>query len=174
MSKKSNNQIVLNVIEALITIVLGILIAVVGIGQTVDIYFGVLALVLGVSAIGLALYFLAKENVLPFGMTIVGGALIAVGCGLFANFISFAVIVNILILVVLGGGAALIAYGIYFFIKKNKVIGLIQMLIGAAVVTLTAVYINVPDFQKAFWIIVGVLIALYGAFSLVYALVNKK
>lgn len=174
MSKKTNNQLVVNVLEGIIIIVLGILIAVCGIDTTVNIYFGVLALVIGVAAGIFAIYLLSKEGVMPLGITLLSGALIAIGIGLFANYISFGVFINLLILVLLGAGTALIVHGIYFLAKVNKLGGVIQIIVGAALVTLTALYINVPDFVKAFWIIVGILIAIYGAFSIIYAVANKK
>ena len=57
MSTKTNNEKLTAVLEGILVIVLGILIAVVGIGETVDIYFGVLALVLGAASLGLAIIF---------------------------------------------------------------------------------------------------------------------
>lgn len=174
MSKKVNNEKLTAVLEGILVIVLGILIAVVGIGETVDIYFGVLALVLGAASLGLAIYLLAKKGVMPLGMTLGAGALIAVGAGLFAKYTTFAFLVNFLVLVVMGVGAALMLYGIYFLIKVNKLYGVLQIVVGAGLVTLTAVYMTVPDFAKAFWIIVGIFIAVYGTLSVIFALVDKK
>ena len=174
MSKKVNNEKLTAVLEGILVIVLGILIAVVGIGETVDIYFGVLALVLGAASLGLAIYLLAKKGVMPLGMTLGAGALIAVGVGLFAKYTTFAFLVNFLVLVVMGVGAALMLYGIYFLIKINKLYGILQIVVCAGLCTLTAVYMTVPDFAKVFWIIVGIFIAVYGALSVIFALVNKK
>lgn len=174
MSKKSNNETVVGVLEGIIILVLGILIAICGIDTTVNIYFGVLALVVGVAAAGFAFYMLAKDAVLPLGLTLLAGALIAIGIGLFVNFISFGVFIGLIILVVLGGGAALIAHGIFALVRVSKFVGLIELLVGAGLVTLTAVYLNVPDFVKVFWIIVGVLIAVYGLISVIYAITKKK
>ena len=173
MSKKSNNQLVINVLEGIIIIVLGILIAVCGIDATVNIYFGVLAVVLGAAAAGFSIYLLAKEGEMPLGITVLAGALIALGVGLFTGYISLGVFINILVIALLGVGAALVVYGVYFFVKVNKLGGLIQIIVGAALVTLTIVYINVPEFVKYFWIIVGILIAVYGAFSVIFAIAKK-
>ena len=173
MSKKSNNQLVINVLEGVIVIVLGILIAVCGIDATVNIYFGVLAVVLGTAAAVFSVYLLAKEGKMPMGITLLAGALIALGVGLFTGYISLGVFINILVIALLGIGAALVCYGVYFLAKVNKVGGLVQIIVGAALVTLTVVYITVPDFAKYFWIIVGILIAVYGAFSVIFAIAKK-
>ena len=82
-------------------------------------------------------------------------------------------LVNILIMVVLGVGAALIFYGLYLATQKKTAYGVITMVIGAGIVTLTALYLNIPDFAKAFWIIVGILVAIYGALLIVFTLLNK-
>ena len=111
---------------------------------------------------------------MPLGMTLGAGALIAVGAGLFAKYTTFAFLVNFLVLVVMGVGAALILYGIYFLIKVDKLYGILQIVVGAGLVALTAVYMAVPDFAKTFWIIVGILIAVYGAISMIFALADKK
>ena len=173
MSKKTNNELVLNVLEGIIIIVLGILIAVCGIDATVNIYFGVLALVIGAAALGFSIYLLAKEGTMPLGITLLGGALVAIGVGLFTSYINLGVFISVLIIALLGIGSALTCYGVYFLIKVNKLGGLIQILVGVALVTLTIVYINVPEFVKYFWIIVGILIAVYGAFSVIFAIVKK-
>ena len=174
MSKKSNNQLVINVLEGIIIIVLGILIAVCGIDATVNIYFGVLAIVLGAAAAGFSIYLLVKEGAMPLGITLLSGALIALGVSLFTGYVSLGVFISILVITLLGVGAALVVYGVYFLVKVNKLGGLIQIIVGAALVALTVVYITVPDFAKYFWIIVGILIAVYGAFSVIFAIVNKK
>ena len=167
------NQQVANILEGAIIVVLGVLIAVVGIGQTVDIYFGVLFTAVGGLLALFLLYCLIKDKFLPIGLTLISGASLAVGIALFTHYISFAMLVNILIMVVLGVGSALVFYGLYLAIRKNVGYGVATMIIGAAIVTLTALYLNIPDFAKAFWIIVGILVALYGALLIVFTLVNK-
>ena len=81
---------------------------------------------------------------------------------------------KVLVLVVLGAGAGLILHGVYSIAKKYVLVGVVETIVGVALVTLTAVYMNVPDFAKYFWIIVGVFIAVYGALSVIFALVDKK
>ena len=174
MSKKTNNELIINVLEGIIITVLGILIAVCGIDTTVNVYFGVLAIVIGTVAAVFAIYMLTKEKVLPLGITLLSGSLIAIGSGLFASYIDLSVFVKVLVLVVLGAGAGLILHGVYSIAKKYVLVGVVETIVGVALVTLTAVYMNVPDFAKYFWIIVGVFIAVYGALSVIFALVDKK
>ena len=167
------NQQVANILEGAIIVVLGVLIAVVGIGQTVDIYFGVLFTAVGGLLALFLLYSFIKDKFVPIGLTLLSGASLALGIALFTKYVSFAMLVNILIMVVLGVGAGLIFYGLYLAARKNVAYGIVTMVIGAAIVTLTALYLNVDGFAQAFWIIVGVLVALYGALLIVYTLVNK-
>ena len=167
------NEQVANILEGAIIVVLGVLIAVVGIGQAVDIYFGVLFTAVGGLLALFLLYLAIKDKLLPIGLTLISGASLAVGIALFTHYLSFAMLVNILIMVVLGIGGALMFYGLWFAVKKNVPYGVVTLVIGAGIVTLVALYLNIPDFAKAFWIIVGILVALYGALLIVYNLVNK-
>ena len=168
------NDKLVSVIEGLIIVVLGILIAVVGIGNTVDLYFGVLFTAIGGILALFVLYLLSQKKELPLGITLMSGVSLAIGIALFTHYLSFAMLVNILVMVVLGFGSALIFYGIYFAVKKSVSYGVLTIVIGAATVTLVALYLNIPDFAKAFWIIVGILVAIYGALVIVFSLMDKK
>ena len=168
------NDKLVNVIEGLIIVVLGILIAVVGIGNTVDLYFGVLFTAIGGILALFVLYLLSQKKELPLGITLMSGVSLAIGIALFTHYLSFAMLVNILVMAVLGFGSALIFYGIYFAVKKSVPYGVLTIVIGAATVTLVALYLNIPDFAKAFWIIVGILVAIYGALVIVFSLMDKK
>lgn len=163
-----------NVIEGILLIVLGVLIAVIGVNTTVNIYFGVVFTLIGAGAVILACVLAIRKAPLLFPTFALGGASIALGAGLFAGYISLAYIIPILIIVALGLGAALAAYGIYSAIRRNGFYGLGQIVVGAAIVALAACYINFPGFQTVFWIIVGVLIAVYGAFFLIASLLDNK
>jgi hypothetical protein len=45
---------------------------------------------------------------------------------------------------------------------------------GVVAVVLAILYMTVADFAKVFWIIVGVVIAVYGLLGLVFTLIEKK
>lgn len=170
-----NNQKLTAILEGLIIVILGILVAVVGVGEAIDIYFGILTTVTGSLIAIFVLYLIfSGKKAIPLGLTLISGALLAIGIGLFCNYLTFAMLVNILIMIVLGAGAALIVYGIHFAIRVNFVYGIGTIVIGAIAVTLCALYLNVPDFAKAFWVIVGILIAIYGCLLVVMNVIETK
>ena len=74
----------------------------------------------------------------------------------------------------MGLGIGLILAGAYCVSKKLVFNGVGQIVIGALMVTFVDIYKTVPDFAKAFWIIIGILVAIYGALVIVSALIDKK
>ena len=71
-------------------------------------------------------------------------------------------------------GAAVLCYGIYLIGKKEPAIGAIQIVIGAVAITMGILYLTVDGFATAFWIVIGILIALYGLTLTIFAIVDKK
>ena len=168
------NKDLTKVIQGIVAVVVGILIAVLGIGSVMDTYLGILAIVAGSVLLLLAVYALANKKPLPLSPLALGGALIAIGVGVFTNYISFLMIINIIVISLFGVGGAFILYGIYLMAKGHTPIGVAFLIIGAGLIALAACYINIPDFQKVFWIITGILIAAYGALTIILALTEKK
>ena len=82
------------------------------------------------------------------------------------------VIVLVYLLIALGG--ALVIYGAYSAAKINGFYGIGQIVLGAVAITIGILYLLVPEFNAVFWIIVGVLIAVYGVLLLITALAGKK
>ena len=163
------------IIEAIIAIALGIVVIVSGAGTALDIYFGIICLVGGIGLLSLACVGLIKTKILQLPATLLGSILVAVGISLFTPYLSFAALINLLITVILGAGAGLIIYGIYvLLVLKNLIIGLTQLIIGAAALVLAILYMTVPEFAQAFWIIIGILIIIYGLLLLVSAFLFKK
>ena len=115
-----------------------------------------------------------NKKLLPLSPLALGGALIAVGIGVFTNYISFMMIINILVISLFGVGGAFIVYGVFVAAKGKVPFGVAFMVIGGALIALAACYLAFEDFRKVFWIIVGVLIAVYGALLIVLALTEKK
>ena len=74
----------------------------------------------------------------------------------------------------IGGGAGLVLVGIYAFAKKNTFVGLMDVVIGVAAIVLAVLYIAIPEFRDAFWIIVGIVVASYGVLEIVSAFIGKK
>ena len=52
--------------------------------------------------------------------------------------------------------------------------GVGQMVIGLLAITFGVLYLTVPQFQVAFWIVVGVMVAVYGVLLTASALASKK
>lgn len=171
---KNNNKIV-NIIEAIVITVLGIIIAICGGGTALDIYFGIVAIVGGVALAAIAIYSLAKTKVLPFGTTFLSIALITVAITLFVGALSFGVLIGLLVYIMLALGIALVLYGIYTAVAlKGLVPGIAQIVIGAAIIVLTILFLTVEDFRTVFWIITGVLVAVYGVLMLISAFIPQK
>lgn len=155
-------------------IVLGVLIAIFG-GQTVlDIYFGIVALVSGLCLIALGIYAMSKKQPVPSTSLIFGSVLTAVGITLFTDFLSVGVLINFLVIVVLGAGVGILCYGVYLLSKKQTTPGLMNLVLGLVAIVVSVLYIAIPDFRKAFWIIVGILIALYGLVEFIYGIKESK
>ena len=169
-----NNKIV-NIIEAIVIIVLGIIIAVCGGGTALDLYLGIVAIVGGVAVGAIAVYTLAKTKVLPFGATFLSVALITIAITLFAGKLSFNVLITLLVYILLALGITLVLYGVYTVaMRKGLALGIVQIIIGTALIVLTILFLTVTDFQAVFWIITGILVAAYGVLMLVSSLLPQK
>ena len=161
------------VLTGLIIATLGVLIAIFGVAAVLNIYLGVVACVAGVSLLVYACVLMGKKVVLPPFYLVAGFALIAISIGLFLNLINVGVVVTLLVFAVIGGGAGLTFYGIYLLSKKAKTLGLIDICVGVVALTLGILYLTVDGFAKVFWIITGILIAVYGIAATVIALSEK-
>lgn len=163
------------IIEGAVIIALGVLIAIFGGNEVVDIYFGVMSLIAGVILLTLSVVSLVRKEPLLFSNLFLGTSLVVVAIFLLARFyISFGLFINLLVLLLLGLGIALILYGVYVLAKVSLFYGIGQIVVGAAFIVFSCLYIWVPEFATAFWIIVGVLVALYGLIFLLSAIFDKK
>lgn len=166
---------IMTIVEAVVIIALGIIIAVCGGGTALDIYFGIVAIVGGVALGVVAAYTLAKTKVLPFGSTFLSVALITVAIALFTGYLSFGILIVLVVYLILALGIALVLYGVYTLLgPKALVYAIVQIVVGVALAVLAIVFLAVPDFRTAFWIIVGILVAIYGALMLVSAFLPTK
>ena len=165
----------LRIIEAIVIIALGVIIAVCGGGEALDLYFGIISLVGGVALLIIAILGLAKEKVLLFGPTFLSVALITVGIALFTNWLSFAVLITLVVFLILALGVALVLYGIYTMLaKKNTFYGLVQVIMGIIIAVLAILFLAIEDFRTAFWIIVGIVVVVYGVLALVSVFLPSK
>ena len=152
---------------------LGVLIAIFQIGA-LDLYFGIIAIIGGAVLLAYGIYLLAKKNGVNGSSVILACVLLALGITLVIHYVSFGALVPLILTLLIGGGTGLVLVGVYAIAKKDTFGGLINIIIGAAVITLSVLYIAVEGFRDAFWIIIGVLVAIYGVLEIVRAFVNKK
>jgi len=165
----------MKVLEAVVIIALGIVVAVCGGGTALDLYFGIVAIIGGVALAALAIFTLVKTKVLPFGTTFLSVALITVAITLFVNALSFGVLIGLLVYLMLALGITLVLYGICTAVAlKGIVPGIAQIVIGAAIIVLTVLFLTIEDFRTVFWIITGVLVAVYGVLMLISAFIPQK
>ena len=168
------NKDLTKVIQGVIAVVIGVLIAVFGF-VVVDTYFGILAIVAGSILLILAIYAVANKKPLPLSPLALGGALIAIGIGTLVGHIGFGVLVWIIVYALLGIGAAFIIYGVYVVAKGHAPVGVAFLAIGAGLIALSACFIFIDTFRdRVFWIITGILVAAYGALTIILALTEKK
>lgn len=124
-----DNKKLIAVIESIVTITLGILVAIFGIA-TVNIYFGIVFVVGAAAFLGITIYFLAKTHVMPFGPLAGFTILLTFGIMVLAGKVGLEYLVYLLVIALIGLGGALFIYGIYHVIKKNTVYGILLLIIG--------------------------------------------
>lgn len=174
MSEKKDNKKLITVLEGAITLTVGILIAIFGIQTVLDLYFGILFLVGGVVLLVIELVRLIKNSEMNFGGLFLGCALTAIGGCLLGHHLSLGVLIGVIVILTIAFGGALMIFGIFTLLKINKALGAGQIIIGFLAALMGVLYLTVPGFAQAFWIVVGILIAIYGAFIIIYTLVKKK
>ena len=161
------------VLVGAILVALGILVAIFG-TQAFDLYFGIIATAAGAVLLAYAIVLLTKKQKLSASAFVLPSVLLAVGITLFTPVLEFSALVQFIVVLILGLGAGLIFYGVYLIAKKATLNGVINLVIGAVAVTLSVLYLFVGDFRPVFWIIVGIVIALYGILEIVSAFLEKK
>ena len=163
------------IIEAIVIIVFGVIIAIFGGGTAIDLYFAIVCLVGGILLLVLDAVSFDKTKTLLFDVTFLSVALITVGSGLLAHYVTFSALIELVVLLLLALGIAFVIYGIFTIItKKGIVLGIGQIIIGVAIAVLAILYIAVEEFRTIFWIIIGIVVAIYGVFALISALLPQK
>ena len=170
---KMKNEKLSKIFTFAVLIALGILIAIFGTGA-IDIYLGIVACVAGVVVLADTLFLVSRKEKVIATPFVVAFAFLAIGITLFTHWISFAALINFLVVLVLGTGVGLLCYGVYLLANKDKNGGLLNIVMGVVAVVLAILYMVLPDFRTIFWIIVGIVIAVYGLLGLVFTIVDKK
>ena len=161
------------ILSGAILVALGVLIAIFQIGA-LDLYFGIIAIIGGAVLLAYGIYLLIKKSGVNGSSVILACVLLALGITLVIHFVSFGALIPLILTLLIGGGTGLVLVGVYAIAKKDIFGGLINIIIGVAAITLSVLYIAVEGFRNAFWIIIGVLVAIYGVLEIVRAFVNKK
>ena len=164
----------MRILEGAILVALGIIIAICGVGEAIDIYFGIILTVAGLALLVLAFLGLSKKDPTSLVDVILGSILLTIGICLFTPWLSFGGLVDILVIALMGLGVGLIITGAICVSKKLLFNGIGQIVVGVLMVTFVIIYKVNPDFAKAFWIIIGILVAIYGAFVIATAFISQK
>ena len=174
------NKKLVAIIEGALLIVIGVLAAVFGGGQVMDIVFGVLFVVGGAALGALACATTVKTKILPLNMMATAVGFLFFGILLLAKLPSHYVttvspVIHYAMIAAAGLGVALFIKGLHVLIAKKIVFtGIGQMVIGAAVAAVAIVYIFVPSFYDVFWIIMGILIAVGGLYTCLMGFFGKE
>ena len=162
------------ILEGVVIAVLGILIAIYGAGAVIDIYFGIAGIITGTVLLLFCGFLIAKKQPLPFLLLFLGAFCITVSVALFIKEVSVAFLIQFGVLAILALGCAAVVYGVYLIAKKQTPLGIANSVFGAVCIVLSALYLAIADFRTAFWIVVGVLMAVYGVLGIVFAILNNK
>ena len=170
-----NKDKLILILEGAIIVALGILIAIFGLAPVLDTYFGILALVGGAILALIAIVSIVKKQELTLAPVALSTILITVGVGLLIpGWLTVDSIILFLIFVLIGLGGGLIFYGAYTLAKGRVLFGVSQMIVGVVLVVLGVLYLTVEDFRTAFYIVLGIAIAVYGGLLILSAFLDNK
>ena len=160
------------ILSGAILVALGVLIAIFQIGA-LELYVGIIAIIGGAVLLAYACFLILKKKDINLSAPILACVLLALGITLVIHYVSFGAIVPLILTLMIGGGAGLVLVGCYALVKKDNFGGLMNIVIGVAAITLAVLYIAVEGFRDAFWIIVGILVAIYGVLEIIRAFLKK-
>ena len=142
--------------------------------DVVNVIFGVVLMLLGAACVALAVLGLVKEKKLEFKLCLGATAGLFLGLMVILNQLNIFAIFALLVYAVPPVGLALLAHGIFMICKKETVPGLIKAGVGVAATVIGMLYLFVESFQQVFWIIVAILLLVYGAYMIVMACLKKE
>lgn len=170
-----SKQKVYQLVESILLIVVGILIACSIIESNIlDYLLGAGFLVLGVF---LMVKSFTSSKALTFLLpTGIGGAiLVGLGISVFAKYIApVNFLLDLIIVAITAIGALFIIDSIIRFAKKSNTAGIAEIVIGCILLAFGLMFILWTDFRQYLWVIFGVLLAIFGVYTLVVTLVSLK
>jgi len=167
-------DMLLKILIGLGIITLGVLVAIFGPAQVLNLYFGIACCAVGGAYVIYGVFLLSKKMSVPAVAFIAGAALVSIGIGFLIEKISTQVLIDLIIFAILGAGGGLVLYGIYLLGKKINFSSVAVLTFGVATLTFAILYLAVPKFRDIFWIVIGILIAIYGLYSIVILFVKKR
>ena len=116
----------------------------------------------------------SKVNLLLPG-SMLSAVLVALGIGLMINYFDFVgLLTHVIVLAILAIGIVFILDSIIKFVNKNTKTGVVELLIGAILITFAILLMTINEIYSYLWVITGILICIYGVYYLAYALVKRK
>lgn len=168
-------QSVYQIVESILLIIVGVLIACSIIEQNILEYL----LATAITLFGLFLVIrslLATKTItflLPLG--ILGAVLVGLGVAIFAKYITpVAILIQVIIIAITTIGAIFIVDSLIRFVKRNYNVAVAELVIGLILLAFGLMFILWDDFKTYLWVIFGVLLAIYGVYCLIITLIKLK
>ena len=168
-------QSVIKIIEACVLLVIGILFCV-----SLAMGTNVLSIILGSALIaaGSVIIILSIVTERSVATPIALGGLFALAIGIFfivANAVAFIFAVIPYILIVFGSGIVIDAF-LGYFAREERILGIfiVKLIVGAALITVGALLLAIPEFADYVALIVGIALILLAIDSIVLEFIKAK
>lgn len=165
----------LKIIQAILLIVVGILIACSIISQDFIKYIvGIALVVLGAFDLFRSVYD-TKSFIMPIG--VIGGVLLGIGIAVMCDYVQLIqVLQNIIFVSLIVLGSLLLIDSIVKLALKRTNTGITELIIGAILLVIGILFVCIPEMTEYCWVAFGVVLVLYGLYSLVISIIaiSKK
>ncbi len=164
-----------SIVEGILLIIIGILMACSIVEPSILNYLlGGVALIFGLFLFIKCATESSKVNLLLPG-SMLSAVLVALGIELMINYFDFVgLLTHVIVLAILAIGIVFILDSIIKFVNKNTKTGVVELLIGAILITFAILLMTINEIYSYLWVITGILICIYGVYYLAYALVKRK
>ncbi|MDY4857638.1 MAG: hypothetical protein SO232_03270 [Candidatus Onthovivens sp.] len=168
-------QSVYQIVESILLIIVGVLIACSIIQQSILEYLLATAiLVFGLFLVVRSLL-LTRSITLLLPLGILGAVLVGLGIAIFAKYMTpVAILIQIIIVAITTIGALFIVDSLIRFVRKNYNVAIAELVIGLILLAFGLMFILWDDFRTYLWVIFGVLLAIYGVYCLIITLIKLK
>lgn len=162
----------LKIIQNVLLIVIGILIACSVIDKSIVQYIiGIALVVYGAFYLFRSVYD-TKSFIMPFGVA--GGILLGLGiatmCNDYAQLLGCIQHVIYVALIVIGG--LLMLDSVIQFVQHRNNAGIFELIIGVILLVVGILFVAIPEMQDYCWIAFGVVLAVYGLYNLIVTLIK--